>query len=78
MEHIVLVAFCVSADSPKDAQEYLFDRLPIDRPLEDVGIESWWVAEDARYDGSDLDSAVFCHPGKQITSRDLLRAAGLA
>jgi hypothetical protein len=35
-------------------------------------IEAWWIAEDERHDGSDLDSAVFVPLGSQAASRALL------
>lgn len=81
MEHVIIVAFGVTAESRKEAEEFLHGALP--RPNETVPlpaqrIEDWWVAEDERYDRSDNDSAVFCIPGKQQEARDLLRAHGLA
>ena len=36
-------------------------------------MECWWIAEDDRRDGSDNDSAVFVHPGKQMEAYRLLR-----
>jgi hypothetical protein len=41
-------------------------------------VGAWWIAEDDRRDGSDLDSAVFCKRGDQQASTDVLRAADLA
>jgi hypothetical protein len=35
-------------------------------------IEAWWIAEDDRHDGSDLDSAVFVPPGRQAAAQGLL------
>jgi len=42
-----------------------------------VSVESWWIAEDDRIDGSDLDSAVFVSPGRQQTAYQLLHDTGL-
>ena len=80
----VLIAFCVlGAESEEAAQNLLFDRMPSgDAPLtsdpDGVQLDSWWVAEDTRFDRSDCDSAVFVNPGKQAEARALLVAAGLA
>lgn len=62
-QYIVLVAFDVYGHSMKDAQVRLARGLEnvIDRGIAD----SWWVAEDERYDGSDNDSAVFVPKGSQ-------------
>jgi hypothetical protein len=56
-EHVILVAFHMSADTMQQAQIKLMPNLPV--PGEDIGLEEWWIAEDERYDGSDNDSAVF-------------------
>lgn len=62
-QHIVLVAFDVFGLSMEEAQVRLARGLEnvIDRGLAD----SWWIAEDERYDGSDNDSAVFVPKGSQ-------------
>lgn len=62
-QYIVLVAFDVYGHSMKDAQVRLARGLEnvIDRGIAD----SWWIAEDERYDGSDNDSAVFVPKGSQ-------------
>lgn len=39
-------------------------------------IDCWWIAEDERHDGSDLDSAVFVPPGRQAEAQLLLARAG--
>src|SRR5690606_32450030 len=36
-------------------------------------IDSWWIAEDDRRDGSDLDSAVFVPRGAQADVAELIR-----
>lgn len=58
--HVILVAFAIYAPSRVDAHRRLMRMLP--RPAEDgyLGtLDSWWVAENDRIDGSDNDSAVF-------------------
>ena len=75
-EQIVLVAFDVYGDSPQHAQQVVMRQLG---HVRDTGeVDSWWIAEDNRHDGSDCDSAVFVKPGRQREARDLLRAHGLA
>lgn len=65
-EHTILVAFTVYAPTWEQAQARLMRQLPSpDHPGVD-GIDSWWIAEDERYDGSDNDSAVFVPMGKQV------------
>jgi hypothetical protein len=85
-ETVVLVAFVV--ETFEDGQHYgesryqqaervLTKRLhPLLQSQDETSpIDSWWVANDTRYDGSDLDSAVFVKPGAQAeASRLLLRA----
>lgn len=79
-EHVIIAAFGVTAETRKDAEEYLHTRLPRPgrRGDEYRVVEDWWIAEDTRYDRSDNDSAVFCIPGKQEQARDALRSLGLA
>lgn len=68
-EHTILVAFTVYAPTWEQAQARLMRQLPSpDHPGVD-GIDSWWIAEDERYDGSDNDSAVFVPMGKQLAWR---------
>ena len=57
----VLVALEVDSHSFEHAQEAIMsDLLPQYPPTpEHPYIESWWIAEDERYDGSDNESAVF-------------------
>lgn len=70
--HTVLVAFCVHADDFADAQRRLMRNLP--RPGSD-GLDSWWIAEDERIDGSDNDSAIFVPMGTCRQSADMLASA---
>lgn len=64
-EHTILVAFTVYAPTWEQAQARLMRQLPSpDHPGVD-GIDSWWIAEDERYDGSDNDSAVLVPMGRQ-------------
>lgn len=57
---VVLIAVEVRASSQEDAQ-----RLMARPSLAGEYVESWWFAEDDRYDGSDNDSAVFVPKGDQ-------------
>lgn len=77
--HTILVAICVQAPSRERAEKDLYNFLPVPE-REQPGypmVDSWWVAEDVRYDRSDNDSAVFCAMGKQQEARDLIVANGL-
>lgn len=62
-EHTILVAVTVYAPTWEAAQAKLMLNMP--KPGVD-GIDSWWIAEDERYDGSDNDSAVFVPIGTQV------------
>ena len=63
--HTILVAFTVHAPTMEQAQQRLMVQLPGGVP--DLNhVDSWWIAEDERYDGSDNDSAVFVPMGKQV------------
>lgn len=64
--HTILVAFTVHAPTMEQAQARLMDRLPNPESDGHAVIDSWWIAEDERYDGSDNDSAVFVPKGKQV------------
>ena len=77
MSFVVLVAFEVDADDMEHAQQQLMNKLlpiaPFPRNVSNW-LECWWIAEDERYDRSDLDSAVFVPPGtSQEQARDVLR-----
>lgn len=74
--HTILVAVVVQGHDRESAERHLHDVLPT--PGEDNDIDSWWIAEDERYDRSDCDSAVFCGVGNQHKARDLIEKAGLA
>lgn len=65
--HTILVAFTVHAPTMEQAQARLMDRLPNPEADGHAVIDSWWIAEDERYDGSDNGSAVFVPMGKQVT-----------
>jgi len=69
--------------SREDTERFLHSALPAPEtrtpyPQPYVAVESWWIAEDERYDRSDNDSAVFIKPGKQREAVALLRKHGLA
>lgn len=65
-EHTILVAFTVYAPDFIAAQRQLMRQLPSPGHPGVDGIDSWWIAEDGRIDGSDNDSAVFVPMGKQV------------
>lgn len=67
--HVILVAFEVAADTRDAAQDALMDRMvPMLQSRDETSpVESWWIAEDDRRDGSDAHSAVFVPMGTQHT-----------
>lgn len=74
-EHCVIIAVTVRANTPQQAARAVYDAMPVitsERP-----ITSWWHADDARWDGSDNDSAVFVTPGNQAHAADILVMHGL-
>jgi hypothetical protein len=90
-EHVFLVGVVVDTDLPEStgsthgnsrqaAEVALHDALIPTLHSRDrrSAVESWWIAEDDRTDGSDLDSATFCKRGSQQDATDALRAADLA
>jgi hypothetical protein len=80
-EHTILVAFTVEADDRTEAERRLSMMLPSAastwRKPGTEALTSWWIAEDTRHDGSDLDSAVFVKPGAQRTAARVLHKHGL-
>ncbi len=69
---VFLVAFSVQGmPNREDAEDLLLMHLPRPRGLNAAGahdnkwLDSWWLAEDERRDGSDCDSAVFVPKGQQ-------------
>ena len=83
-EHVFLVAVVVrTADDRATAEKDLHTRLNIPAFRGDVGnddvthVDSWWIAEDDRRDGSDCDSAVFVEHGvSQRNARHILERHG--
>ena len=83
--HTFLVAFEVNAPNGdltrQGAERDLLRALPSPgdhlSAYHDAHLECWWVAEDDRHDGSDNDSAIYVHPGKQAAAYVLLREHGL-
>lgn len=81
---IILVAFD-TGDGPDDTwesaqrtvMEALAPVLGAELPKGYGQIDSWWIAEDVRFDGSDNDSAVFVRMGKQVDAHRTLAAQGL-
>lgn len=72
-EHTFLVAFSVYGETREEAELALHGEL-LEHPVSatDSPIESWWVAEDDRRDGSDRDSAVFVAKGGQANASRLM------
>ena len=76
MEHVVLVAMTIESDkdfegAQREAMPFLVNLLNSKNP--DSPIIEWWIAEDERYDHSDLESAVFIPAGiDQREARELL------
>lgn len=78
---VIMVAFDLRGPSAKKVHEWLHEQMPYGDasygPNEEIHLDSWWVANDLRFDRSDCDSAVFVTPGKQAEARELLRKHGL-
>lgn len=79
---VLMVAFALDGDTPQAVHEWLMAQLPAgdhthQTATGEVHLDSWWVANDERFDGSDCDSAVFVSMGKQKEARALLREHGL-
>lgn len=74
-QQTVLVAFCVDGNTQEAAQNTLLPLLP--RAEQGDGLQAWWIAEDARIDGSDHPSAVFVNPDQQWLASRILHAYGL-
>lgn len=78
---VLMVAFDISGPNATVTQQWLMDKMP--KPnvggyiKSEVELDSWWIANDERYDRSDCDSAVFVSKGKQAEARELLRENGL-
>lgn len=78
---VLLVAFDIRGLDAERAHNWLMDGLPFVGTYPfisgDLVLDSWWVANDERFDGSDTDSAVFVRKGCQEQARALLREHGL-
>ena len=74
-EFVILVAVNVTARNKMLAHQKVHALMP-NPDVTDV--ESWWVAEDQRWDGSDNDSAVFVNVGAQKQASHLLYGVGLS
>lgn len=78
---VLMVAFDVTGKDPEHVHEWLHDQMPEGDAFHGGGeiyLDSWWVANDERFDRSDCDSAVFCAKGKQKEARQVLAARGLS
>lgn len=72
---VLLVAFDLSGPNAQATHEWLHENLPspgTGGDNDEINLDSWWVANDDRFDGSDADSAVFVPFGKQAQARDWL------
>lgn len=83
---VLLVAFDLTGPNAEVVHEWLHNQMPavgdhLARGENDgtvtVNLDSWWVANDERFDRSDNDSAVFVHKGSQDIARRMLREEGL-
>jgi hypothetical protein len=77
IEDVILVAFDVSGSDRVDMQDRIIELLVkrFNPYMNAKGIDSWWIAEDDRVDGSDNDSAIFVPMGAQALIRSMLRTA---
>lgn len=78
---VLLIAFDITAPDALAAHEWLMDNMPavgLGGDNDEINLDSWWIANDERFDRSDTDSAVFVAMGKQEEARALLRENGLA
>lgn len=78
-DHVILVAFDVLAETRHKAQVLLMERMtgvrgPFHLTANHPLVDSWWIAEDDRADGSDSDSAVFVEPGRKGHAAAVLHA----
>lgn len=86
-EHVFLVGVVVGTYGGREhAERYLHSAMPQPNQGEDFPfVDSWWIAEDDRHDGSDLGSAIFI-PGdgcdenrlSQTEARRILESADTA
>lgn len=75
---VLMVAFDLTGPNALIAQQWLMERLPKPNDTDSVvNLDSWWIANDERHDGSDCDSAIFVRKGQQAEARQLLRERGL-
>lgn len=79
---VIMVAFDVTGPNAQTVHEWLHSQMPRTEehyvPQGKINLDSWWVANDERYDRSDCDSAVFVNMGMQKEARGFLKRAGLA
>jgi hypothetical protein len=79
-EHVILLAVqTTGCASFREAQRLILDTIEVglDPDHERPFVESYWIAEDDRIDGSDCESAVFCKPGEQGQAMVVLSEHGL-
>lgn len=79
---VLMVAFDLKGRSAEDVHQWLMNEMPVtgdhySRHYGDINLDSWWVANDERFDGSDTDSAVFVKKGQQKAGREALHSYGL-
>lgn len=77
---VLLVAFDVRGKTALEVHNWLESQMPYADTFygenEDIYVDSWWVANDERFDGSDTASAVFVPKGDQEAAREVLREKG--
>lgn len=78
---VLLIAFDISGPSPEACENFIKNYLPDagdhTYKSEKFYLDSWWAANDQRFDGSDTMSAVFVSKGSQKQARELLKIHGL-
>jgi hypothetical protein len=78
---VLMVAFDLTGKDPEDVQAWLMDQMPeagLQGDSGEIYLDSWWIANDERFDRSDCDSAVFVAKGRQVEARELLHSHGLS
>lgn len=78
---VLMVAFDLSGPDTENVHQWLMDNMPeagAHGDKDEIYLDSWWIANDERFDWTGTDSAVFVIKGKQEEARNLLREHGLA
>lgn len=71
-EQTILVAMTTPSMSRDEALHHIERMMIMSNAVHDGRLDSWWIAEDDRPDGSDNDSAVFVSMGEQKSANWLI------